>query len=346
MESLPTFTNLLMQGDNFHVRMRQDLQAGLLRPHPTKSLPPQYIFDEVGSKLFEERSRHPDYHITRVEKELLGEHGADILRITNPTAVFEFGAGNCEKSAILLRGKRDGSRLAEFWPNDIDECILRETCPKLAREFPGIGMHAVVADFNHQLGGEIAGEVAKRRRGPVLYTYFGNTYGNFERRQRVAFLRSVQSSLFDRSGGDDYLLLGLDLAGEEKRMIAMYDSPLGRGMRCNIFRVLNRELGANFNVDEYRDVLKWVRSEDEGRVEMYFAPKHQQHVVIPPLAGDDDNQAVEVPLGEGEPMLLSISTKFTREGVGAEMREAGMQLCEWFTDEEGRMALALAKGQA
>jgi len=345
MESLPSFTNLLKQGDNFHAQMRQDLLTGLLRPHPTKTLPPQYIYDEVGSKLFEERTRHPDYHIARVESALLAERATDILRITNPTAVFEFGAGNCEKSAILLRGKRDGSRLADFWPNDIDEFILRETCPKLATEFPGMGMHAIVADFHHQLVG-IAGEVAKRRRGPVLYTYFGNTYGNSDKRHRVAFLRSVQSSLFDKSDGDDYLLLGLDLAGEEKRMLAMYDNPLAHGVRSNIFHVFNRELGANFNENGYRHVLKWVRSENEGRIEMYFAPKRQQHVVIPPLSGNADDQPVEVTLDEEEPIFLAISTKFTREWVEAEMREAGMQLCEWFTDAEGRMALALAKRQA
>lgn len=147
--------------------MREDVLEGLLRPSPTKFLPFRYLYDEEGSKLFEEFSRSPDYHIARVEKAILAERAADILRITNPTAVFEFGAGNCEKAAILLRGKRkcgSTSRLAEFWPNDIDECILKERCPNLAMEFPDIGIHAIAADFEHQLE-EITDEVARRRKG-------------------------------------------------------------------------------------------------------------------------------------------------------------------------------------
>ena len=184
--------------------------------------------------------------------------------------------------------------------------------------------------------------------GPILYTYLGSTYGNCEKRRRINFLRSVNSMFSanqsERNG--DYLLLGLDLVGEEERMLAMYDNPPIMALRHNYLTVLNRELGANFNADAYKVIVKWSRMETEGKAEAYFVSKRQQHVVIPPLDSDDvHNTPVTVVLEEEEPLLLAISVKFTREGIETELREAGMQLCAWLTDVKERFALALARKQ-
>lgn len=185
--------------------------------------------------------------------------------------------------------------------------------------------------------------------GPILYTSFGITYGNFEKHLRIAFLRSVQT-LFSAKNAEnengDYLLLGLDLVGEEKRMLAAYGSDIAAATRFNLLRVINRELGANFDEGGYKSENKWLRTETEGRIEGFLTSKRAQRVVIPPLGRDISNsQPAEVVLEKGEPVLLAISVKFTREGMETELREAGMQLCGWFTDAEERVALALVKRQ-
>jgi L-histidine N-alpha-methyltransferase len=158
-------------------------------------------------------------------------------------------------------------------------------------------------------------------------------------------------SLFDsnKHGGEDYLLLGIDLVGEEnrrteKRTITVSDNSLSAAIRRNHFLVLNRELLTNFSEDAYKVAVEWVRDENESRVEVYNVTTTQQHIVIPPLpTPDGTGQPVEVTIEEGEPLLRVISVKFTREGLEVELREAGMQLVEWYTDDQGRAALALAK---
>jgi len=89
-------------------------------------------------------------------------------------------------------------------------------------------------------------------------------------------------SLFDATGGDDHLLLGLDLVGEEERMMAMYDNSISVAVAHNLYRVLSRELGSNFNKVNYKLVIKWVRGESEGRIEGYNVPTSRQQIIIPP----------------------------------------------------------------
>jgi len=151
--------------DSYHTKMREEVIEGLSHPSH-KSLPLHYTYDELGSKLFHESTLHPDYHLTRTEMDLLTEKGAEILRLTDPTALFEFGAGNCVKSRALLKGSKAGSKLREFWPLDINGCILREVCPQLVEEFPSISVNAIIADHSHFEA--VAQEIAKRRKGKAF----------------------------------------------------------------------------------------------------------------------------------------------------------------------------------
>jgi len=330
--------------DTYHAKMREELLDGLLHPRPTKTLPIHYKYDELGSKLFQEASLHPDYYVKRTEIELLRTHAAHILRTTNPTAILELGAGDCVKSGELMRSgvvSAVGARLSEFWPLDIDAGILREVCPQLAAEFTTIGVNAIVADYEHQLEA-IDEEVARRRKGPILFACFGNTIGNLvSERERLGFLKSI-CGFFDSNNSDDRLLLGLSLVGDERRLVASFDTAPGRAFSRNIFTVLNRELGTNFRNDAYSLDYEYRGTSTEGRIDGYFRPTSTQRIVIPPLAGTTQ-RPVEVDIEAGEMVHVSYSAKFTREGVETLFQQAGMELCGWFTDAQELFALALAK---
>jgi L-histidine Nalpha-methyltransferase len=232
-----TFTNLLdpvTQEDavaEFRSKMREEVIAGLINSHPStkKWLPVHYCYDALGSKLFKQVTLDPNYYITRTETELLESErvSSEILRVTDPHAILDLGAGDCEKPKILLKAataKGSEFQLREFWPLDMDEAILRDVCPRLASEFPSIDIRALTADFELQFDA-IAGEVRGRREGPILVTFFGSTFSGIESEHgRLAFLRSIRA-LFSQGAGGDHLLLGLDLVGPESRMLAAYDNP-------------------------------------------------------------------------------------------------------------------------
>lgn len=168
MASPPVFTSLLVRDDKqkamYRSKLREEVTNGLLHAYPVKTLPGYCTYDEEGSMLFQQITAHPDYYLTRAETELLNQHGAEILRLANPTAVFELGAGDCVKSRVLLGKAKEGSRLEEYWPLDFEEAILKEVCPQVSIEFPSIAVKAIVADYQQQFVA-IAEEVAMRRKG-------------------------------------------------------------------------------------------------------------------------------------------------------------------------------------
>jgi len=223
---------------------------------------------------------------------------------------------------------------------DIDEAILQEVCPKLASDFPSIGIKAIVADFEQQFEA-IQAEVARRRKGPILFTFLGSTFGGIpHEHQRLAFLQSIRTLFAQQSSGGDHLLLGVDLIGPESRMLAAYDNQPANLFNRNLLKVLNREIGTNFplDYDAFHREVKW--NAKEGRIEVYFRATRAQHIVVPALNKSTTTTSVDI--AEGELVRISQSAKFTRVGLEALLRQAGMKLSGWFTDAEGRYALVLA----
>ena len=126
-------------------------------------------------------------------------------------------------------------------------------------------------------------------------------------------------------------------------MLAAYDNPSTEAFYRNLFRVFNRELGTNFHNDAYTCTVTWQLSPggEEGLIESYFTPSSPQHIVIPPI--DGQQEGVEVEIGAGEGIKVGNSVKFTRQGLETLLHRADMALCGWFTDSKGYYALALAK---
>ena len=303
--------------------LRQDVLSGLgTQP---KSLPPKWFYDARGSELFEEITRLPEYYPTRAEREILQTRAGELARRTGARALVELGSGSSEKTRLLLDALRAHGTLEEFVPLDVSESALREAVDAIAADYPGLRVHGVVGDFTEHLG-RLPG------RSPRLVAFLGGTIGNLLPEERARFLAGVREVL--QPG--EWLLLGTDLVKDPETLVRAYDDAAGvtAQFNLNVLHVLNRELGADFDVDAFTHVARW--DAEHEWIEMRLRATRAMRAVVPEVD-------LRLRLEEGEEIRTEISAKFRREGVEAELKEAGFDLDAWWTDEQDRFALSLAR---
>ena len=304
--------------------MAADVRAGLTRPF--KELSPRYFYDERGSQLFEEITRLDEYYPTRCEREILESRSAEICEAANrPASLIELGSGSARKTRVLLDAMREACCLETYCPVDISEEITRETAEAIASEYDGIDVHGLVCDFEFDLE-RVPVE------GPRVIALLGGTIGNFAPHQRAGFLRRIANLL----GPEDRFLLGTDLVKDPVILEAAYNDSRGitAEFNKNVLAVLNRELGADFELDAFEHVARW----DPENLWMDIRLRSLANQVV-----SFDALGMLVPFGAGEEMRTEISTKFLRPGLEGIYAEAGLELTEWWTDSKGLYALSLAR---
>jgi L-histidine Nalpha-methyltransferase len=306
--------------------MAADVRAGLTKPF--KELSPRYFYDERGSRLFEAITELEEYYPTRAERSILESRGEEIVAAAGgPATLIELGSGTAAKTRVLLDAMRRASCLEGYAPVDISEQITRETASRIAAEYGGISVHGLVCDYELDLERIPLG-------GPRLLAFLGGTVGNFEPAQRASFLRRVANLL----GRDDRFLLGTDLVKGRERLEGAYNDSAGvtAEFNKNVLAVLNRELGADFDLDAFEHVAFW--DEENLWMDIRLRSLRRQLVDFPALG-------MQVAFDRGEEMRTEISTKFAREGLTGIFAEAGLELTDWFTDSEGEFALSLARAR-
>jgi L-histidine N-alpha-methyltransferase len=305
--------------------MARDVRAGLSADF--KELAPKYFYDERGSQLFERITELPEYYPTRAEREILAERAAEIVATAGaPRTLVELGSGSAAKTRHLLSAMRDAGCLGTYVPVDISEEITHETAECLVEEYPGLAVHGLVCDFEHHL------ERIPDGGNGRLVAFLGGTIGNLYPQARRDFLARLAALL----GPEDRLLLGTDLVKESDRLEAAYDDSSGvtAEFNKNVLRVLNRELGGDFDLDTFEHVARY--DADKARMDIRLRSLVEQTIR---LEGLD----MAVTFAEGEEMRTEISSKFTRERLHAVYEEAGLEMSGWFTDDAGDYALSLAR---
>ena len=302
--------------------LREDARRGL-GEHP-RWLPPKWFYDERGSELFEDITRLPEYYPTRCEREILTRYADDIAAASGADTLVELGSGSSEKTRLLLDALARRGALARYVPFDVSESALVAAGEAVREEYPGLAVHAVVGDFESHLARLPTG-------GRRLTAFLGSTIGNLEPGPRARFLAAVRAGL----AAGDTLLLGTDLVKSSDVLVPAYDDAAGvtAEFNRNVLRVLNRELDADFDPDDFAHVAVWV-SEAE-RIEMRLRARRAVGVRVGSLDMD-------VAFAEGEDLRTEVSTKFRRAGVESELADAGLTLRRWWTDERGWFGLALA----
>ncbi|HEV7656666.1 MAG TPA: L-histidine N(alpha)-methyltransferase [Mycobacteriales bacterium] len=303
--------------------LRADVTRGLTST--PKTLPPKWFYDERGSVLFEQITRLPEYYPTRAEREILGAHAAEVAATTKASTLVELGSGSGEKTRLLIEALREIGTLGTYVPMDVSPSALLESGRVLVRDYPGLRVHALLADFEHQLGVLPTGE----RR---LTAFLGGTIGNLEPGPRAAFLTALRGS----TDAGDWLLLGTDLVKDPAVLVPAYDDRDGVTGRFNknVLQVVNRELRADFDLDAFEHVARWNPAAEW--IEMRLRSTVEQDVKIGALD-------LLVPFAAGEEMRTEVSAKFRPDGIRAELAVAGLAVREAWTDAEGRFLVTLSE---
>ncbi|MGW7415328.1 L-histidine N(alpha)-methyltransferase [Streptomyces sp. NPDC054863] len=299
--------------------LRTDVLQGLGRG--PKSLPPKWFYDARGSELFEEITRLPEYYPTRAEREILRARAQDVAAATHARTLVELGSGSSEKTRILLDALPG---LHSYVPVDVSESALGLAAEGLLAERPDLSVHALIADFTRGLA-------LPGTPGPRLVAFLGGTLGNLLPEERAVFLKSVRSMLLP----GDALLLGTDLVKDESTLVAAYDDAAGvtAAFNKNVLAVLNRELDADFEPDDFSHVARW----DPGHEWIEMRLRARSALTVKVRALD-----LVVTFAEGEELRTEVSAKFREEGIRDELSAAGMKLDHWWTDDAARFALSLS----
>ena len=300
----------------------RDVREGLMRE--PKQLPPKWFYDERGSQLFGEITRLPEYYLTRRERAILAERARTIADRTRADTLVELGSGTSEKTRFLLDAMTAAGFLRRFVAFDVSESTLRGSAARIAEEYPGISVAAVVGDFDRHLGTIPGG-------GRRLVAFLGSSIGNFAPTERAEFLRALRGLLTE----GEALLLGVDLVRDAERLVAAYDDRSGvtAEFNRNVLQVVNQELGADFRPECFDHVARW--NADDEWVEMLLRSRIDQRVIVPAAE-------LKVEFRRGEELRTEISAKFRREGVEEELGAAGFSEVSFWTDPRGDFGLALA----
>jgi L-histidine N-alpha-methyltransferase len=303
----------------------RDVREGLTRPGQ-RTVPSMYLYDELGTALFEAITLLPEYGLTRADERLLQRHaGAIVDELSGSFLVAELGSGTGRKTRWILEAlaRREPVR---YYPIDISPTALARCRQELA------GLDAVsIIDLEHSYVEGVQQAVTRRRDGQrVLLLFLGSTIGNFERPAAAAFLREIRGCL----APGDALLLGTDLVKAPPVMLAAYDDPTGvtAAFNRNLLARMNRDLGANFDLRCWDHEARWNAA--ERRIEMHLKSRAQQTVAIP-IVG------VNCAFAAGETIWTESSHKFDLEEVPCLAERAGFRHQAQWVDGEWPFAESL-----
>lgn len=262
---------------------------------PEKELSPVWFYDELGSFLFDSICELPEYYLTRTEISIMREHAAEMgQHIGREAAIIELGSGTSLKTRLLL----DQIEMpATYVPVDIAREHLLNAAGAIARDYPDLRVLPVCANFMQEF--ELPQHVADARRRVVYFP--GSTIGNFAMEQARELLKRIRQAV----GRNGAVLIGVDLRKDPRVLQRAYNDEAGVTAEFNInaLRHLNRELGADFDLEAFEHAAIWV--ENKSRIEMHLISKQDQSVHI----GDQELQ-----IAQGEHIRTEYSHKYTLEG--------------------------------
>jgi L-histidine N-alpha-methyltransferase len=294
-----------------------------------RQLPSRYLYDELGSALFEAICRLPWYRITRAETRLLGSRAREVFRHLDPlSTLVELGPGSGAKLATLISSGRVPPAPLDLHLVDVSAAALQSATDLLE----GVDRVTVAT---HQITYEAGlAEVSSYRRlaGRTLVLFLGSNLGNFDGPGADAFLRGARSALVP----GDAFLIGTDLVKDERELLLAYDDPLGvtAAFNRNLLLRINRELGGDIDLDAFAHRACWNSA--QSRVEMHLVSRREQDIRIP-AAG------LEFTMADGESIWTESSYKYTPSGAVKIMERAGFRLVDQWVDTEEGFALTLVQ---
>ncbi|HTZ65365.1 MAG TPA: L-histidine N(alpha)-methyltransferase [Solirubrobacteraceae bacterium] len=304
--------------------LAEDVLDGLTRP--LKELPPKHFYDARGAELFDQICELPEYYPTRIERSILEQRAGELAELTGAVELVELGSGTAAKTRVLLDALYEAGTLSRYVPVDVTESMVRACASELIEEYPGLRVHGVIGDFERHL------DQVPEPVGPRIVVFLGGTIGNFPPGSRRRFLRGIARLLDD----EDYLLMGTDLVKDRQVLEAAYDDSQGvtAEFNRNVLRVLNRELQADFDPEDFDHVALF--DEHNEWIEMRLRARREHTTLVRDLD-------LPVHFEAGEELRTEISAKFTPARLEGDLAAAGLELVRWLTDADELFALSLSR---
>ncbi len=309
------------------LRFAEDVASSLVKT--PRRLPSRYLYDALGSALFEAICQLPWYRVTRAETALLGAHGEAILAACQPlTDIVELGPGNGDKLARLLKARHDDANHLNVHLIDVSLAALSDSALRLG-QMPGLQVSRHQATYEVGLAG------IKRdssHPGRMLSLMLGSNLGNFDPIQANRLLCQIHSTLKP----DDAFLLGADLVKSEHELQLAYDDPLGvtAAFNYNLLLRINRELGGDFDLDGFTYRAVW--NAKSSRMEAHLVSTRTQTVSIP-------KADLTLTLQDGDTIWTESAYKYSIETVFALLEDAGFTRVQSWVEETAQFALALVR---
>ena len=291
---------------------------GLRREQPV--LHPKFLYDARGSRLFEAITRQPEYYPTSAEKALLRKVAPEFRTlVTRDSLLAEPGAGNCEKVRLIL----DHWKPKAYMPIEISHDELLASAQQLARDEPGLAVHAVRADYTRPI------TWPEQTPPPRLVFFPGSTLGNFEPADRAPFLHRLR----ELAGEGGSLLLGADLHKDPAVLNAAYNDAAGytAAFNQNVLYHLNAVLGAGFDPEQVEHIAFY--NEHDRRIEMHLRLHRDQHITI---------EGEHLELVAGTTIHTENSYKFTQTELQTLLEETGFAMRHWWEETDPGFSLCLA----
>ena len=291
-------------------QFRADVLNGLAAK--TKNISSKYLYDEYGSKLFEDIMELDEYYLTNSEFDIFKTYKTEIAEILSdkPFNLVELGVGNGKKTKILLEEFLSEKLNFKYAPIDISESIIKELEATLLNEFPNLEFQEIVSEYFHALNW-----LSKHDKNRNFVLFLGSNIGNFSREEIPGFLKTLWASL----NPGDLVLIGFDLKKDIDTLLYAYNDAKGvtKEFNLNLLTRINRELGGHFDLSKFRHYETY--NPINGAMESYLISLEDQKVRI-----DDFNK--EFHFGFYEPIHLEFSVKFTVPEIEEFAENAGFKV--------------------
>ena len=312
---------------SFNQNINNEEKIISLLKNKKKSLPTQYLYDDLGSKLFEEICETEEYYLTRTEKQILELNASDIVNEVLPSEIFEFGSGSSKKTKTLIAKVLKRNKKLTYFSFDISIKALKMSYNELNKISKSLHVQLIKGDFNNDM------KRIKKSKKNRLYLFLGSTLGNFNNKIAINFLDNI-ASLMNK---EDSFLLGVDKVKDEKIINSAYNDSKGitKKFNKNILNVINKEYNLNFNEKNFLHNAKF--NLEKSQIEMYLESTVDHSVKLP----NDENLNIE----KGEKILTEISRKFSEKTLSDLFNRANLEIKKSYTDKKKYFSLYLLKSK-
>ncbi len=294
-----------------------------------KAIPAKWIYDERGSKLFEEITELPEYYLTDRERAIFQTHANAIAACCpSRTALVELGAGSAEKTRLLLEALVHQQGPTIFRPIDISSKAL-EMARTRFQEDEGIEVHPLQAGFVDGLA-----ELSETSSEARLIAFIGSSIGNMSFSAQKELLARIRETM----DPEDRFLLGTDMRKDEETMVQAYDDTRGvtATFTLNVLRRINRELGGRFDLDAFEHEVAF--DEEKSAIVTHLVSLRDQSVPIDALEATFD-------FAEGERVHIEDAYKYTESMIDELVDHAGLVRSESWYDDEGAFGVHMLQAQ-